>query len=47
MFIFLFNELTAGLLEIFWSAELPDAPFVLELVLTTASGMGGCWGPVG
>lgn len=53
MVIFLFNELTAGLMDIFWSdelpdaAELPDALFVLELVLTTALGVGGSRGPVG
>ena len=43
----LFNDLTAGLPETFWLDELPDAPLVLVLALTTASGIGGCWGPVG
>ena len=38
----LFNDLTAGVPETFWSDELPDAPLVLVFVLTTASGMGGC-----
>ena len=50
--IFLLNELTAGLMDIFWSdelpdaAELPDALFVLELVLTTALGVDCRRGPV-
>ena len=43
----LFNDVTAGLPETFWSDELPDAPLVLVFVLTNASGIGGCWGPVG